>query len=94
MTQSITRESSLVRTSEVVETVIDDEIVLVSMITEQYFKLSGVGCFVWNCFKEAHSVEWVLKTILETHEVEAGKFESDITDFIQQLVQAQLLIVT
>lgn len=58
---------------------------------QRIFTLNPVAEYIWNALDGRTSVEEIRKDILSTFEVEETEVDSDIMDFIAELLKAELI---
>ncbi|MBD3789971.1 MAG: PqqD family protein [Campylobacterales bacterium] len=72
---------------------VDDEMVLLDMNSENYFGLDEVGTSIWQVMQEQETLEKVFETLLEEYDVSADILKKDLEDFVQKLVDNGLVEV-
>ena len=73
---------------------VDGEIVLLNVITGQYFGLDGSGSRVWQILdRGAVSVGAVCETLSTEFDVDRATIESDVTTLVNELVAQQLVSI-
>ena len=70
---------------------VDNEIVILDTVSEQYFGLDATGAVIWQHLRESGALQEAFDTMLERYEVEAQQLEADICRFVQELVDAGLV---
>ena len=73
--------------------VVDDEMVLLDMESENYFGLDEVGTSIWQAMQEKETLQEVFDALLEQYDVEAEVLERDLIDFVNKLVESGLVEV-
>ena len=73
--------------------IVDDEMVLLDTVTQNYFGLDSVGSVMWQTIEEKIVIKDILYTLLEYYEVEEDILKRDLFIFIDSLVNSQLLEV-
>lgn len=84
------------KNDDIVHRKIADETILVPIRgtladMEKIFSLNPVAENIWSQIDEKRSLLDIRENILETFDVEKEQAESDITDFISQLIDAELI---
>jgi hypothetical protein len=76
---------------------VDGEIVLLNVVTGQYFGLDEVGSRVWVLLTSdgdaGASLEVLRDRVVAEFEVEAPAAQADLTDLLTQLLEQQLIAV-
>jgi len=70
---------------------VDNEMVILDTLSEEYFGLDETGAMIWQHLSETGSLQKVYETIFELYEVDAKQLEDDICRFVQELVDAGLV---
>ena len=70
------------------------ESVLLNLATERYFGLDGTGTRIWQVLTTSGTVQAAYRTLLEEYDVGAETLERDLTELLDQLVEAGLLTVS
>ncbi len=70
---------------------LSDEAVLVNLKTECYLGLNAVGARMWNVLTTADSVQSAYEALLREYDVESSRLRADLTGFLDQLVDQQLI---
>ncbi len=71
----------------------DGEIVLLSMATETYFGLDGVGAEMWGRLSEGKPIRTMAEELCSEYDVDPEALEGDLLDLVGQLVEAGLAFV-
>ena len=72
---------------------VDDEIVILDTVSEEYFGLDEMAAVIWQYLSESGSLQKVHDEMSEIYEVDAKQLEDDICRFVQELVDAGLVQV-
>ena len=65
---------------------VDDEMVLLDMESENYFGLDEVGTSIWNAMQDNETLEEVFNVLLEQYEVGEEMLRNDLLNFVTKLV--------
>jgi len=65
---------------------VDDEMVLLDMESENYFGLDEVGTSIWNAMQENETLEEVFTVLLEQYDVGEEMLKNDLLNFVTKLV--------
>lgn len=70
---------------------LDDEAVVLSVATENYYGLNNTAKRLWELLAEHGDVEKVVQEMLAEFDVEEAKLREDVDGLIEELRKAQLL---
>lgn len=70
---------------------IDDEMVILDTISEEYFGLDEMAAVIWQHLSQSGSLQNVYDAMVEVYEVDAAALEKDICRFVQELADAGLV---
>ncbi len=73
--------------------IVDDEMVLLDMNSENYFGLDEVGTDIWRAIEEKGVLQEVLEALLESYDVEEEILKKDLINFVQKLEESGLIKV-
>ena len=71
--------------------ILDDEVVVMDMISGKYFGLNAVGSRMFTLLKENLSIETTLETLSKEYTVEKGQLKSDLLALLKNLKTKGLL---
>ena len=71
--------------------VVDEEMVILDSISQEYFGLDETGAVIWQYLNEHGSLQKTYDAMREMYEVDEKQLEADICRFIQELVDAGLV---
>lgn len=70
---------------------VDDEIIILSVEDEVYYKLDSVAAFIWDIIDEPKTVDEILEAILNEYDVEKDESESDLIELLYGLLKKGLI---
>jgi len=70
------------------------ELVLLNLVTEEYFGLDDVGNAMWSALKEADSLQVAYDRLLEHYDVAPELLKQDFLNLIEQFVEHDLVKIT
>lgn len=73
---------------------LDDEIVLFHPVHQEYFKLDRVGAAVWRQLEKPSAFGEVVSRLLTTYDVSDDVCREQVTVFVNELVDLQLVQAT
>jgi hypothetical protein len=77
--------------SHVVTRRVGDELVLLSMASEQYFGLDAIGTVIFEQLAAGASVEEIVAAVASTFDVPPERVASDATTLLSELTEAELI---
>ena len=83
--------SVIVRSSELVSSDIDGEVVMMSIENGKYYGLDKVGSRIWEVLENPLSVSELIDQLLVEFEVERETCEKDVMYFLQKLDDDNML---
>jgi len=90
---SINLNSIIKRNPELVSSDIDGEKVMMSIESGEYFGLDPVGGRIWELIENPIQVNILIEKLLDEFEVEKELCEADTLDFLNQLLEKNLIII-
>ncbi|MBV6623082.1 MAG: PqqD family protein [Rivularia sp. (in: Bacteria)] len=73
-------------------TQVNGEIVILHYESESYYTLEAVGTKFWQLFTESENMETVIQQLVEIYLVDETTLRHDVTKFVEELVEEELLI--
>jgi hypothetical protein len=70
---------------------IDGEIIVLDLMSSQYFTVSGSGVLLYERLVVGATEEELVEAVLEEYDVDARRALADVTQFVQQLMTAGLV---
>jgi len=86
-------ESRVVVSKRAFAQIVDDEMVILDSVTQNYFGLDSVGSVMWQTIEERVVIKDILDRLLDYYEVEEDILKRDLFIFIDSLSNSQLLEV-
>lgn len=78
----------------VVAAELGDEAVLLNVETGLYFGLGEAEVIVWHMLGDGASEDEIIGRLLDTYEVDASQLRVDLTQFLETLLERNLLQLT
>jgi hypothetical protein len=69
------------------------ETVVLDLKTERYLGLDEIGTRMWNLLLASGSIDTASKALIQEYDVEPNRLESDLREFVDQLIQHGLVTV-
>lgn len=89
----ISIQSSYKRSGKAAQSRVAAETVLLHMTSGLYFGLDEVGTRVWELLETATAVQQICDQMVEEFEVPRDQLEVDVQTFLQELLDAELIVV-
>ena len=93
MSATVTMDSIVVAGNDQVTTDLDGETIGLQMANGIYFNLNPVGTSVWKLIQEPRKVRRIYEELINEYTVQPEVCERDLLALLQQLAEAQLVIV-
>lgn len=97
MNTNLSKNGSILPHPDVVWREVDGEVVLLNVVTGQYFGLDPVGSQVWILLQSAGAkganLQMLCSLVTQQFDVDSAKAEQDLTALISDLLTQQLLVV-
>ena len=90
----ITTETIIQRNTEILASDLDGEKVMMSIKRGEYYGLGKTGTFIWDNIDEPIKISDLVEMITEKYNVDKNKCFNDITPFIIDLIEKELIIAT
>ena len=88
----ISKKTKLVQNPDIIDSQIDDEVVMMDVEKGAYFGLNPVGSIIWEIMEKPHGLDDVITRLTREYEVTEKQCKADIKPFIESLLKADLLI--
>jgi hypothetical protein len=73
---------------------LDDEVVILDVVSNQYFGLSGAGSTMWRLLAEHRSVDEAVAQLQAEYDADAAKIRADLETLINDLEGRGLLKIS
>jgi hypothetical protein len=83
---NLTPSSLLIRSSDLIATEMDGDIVMMHISSGQYFGISGVGPRIWALLERPITLDALIATIVNEYIVDEQTCRNDIQAFMQNLL--------
>ncbi len=70
---------------------LEDEIVILNLNNETYFRLDGTAARIWQLLGKYGSIDQVTEVMSQEYQVPAGDLQRDVETLTAELVQSDLL---
>ena len=91
---SVSLNSTIKRNPELVSSDVDGEKVMMSIESGEYFGLDSVGSRIWELIENPIQVNKLIELLLDEFEVEKEQCKEDTIDFLDQLFEKRLIIIS
>ena len=80
------------RPSDMLFSHIDDEVVMMSIKTGEYYGLNSVASRIWELLEHPHTFEELIGKLALEFDIDEGICRKDVHAFLSQLAENQLII--
>jgi len=87
----ITRETAVVRTTNVLHSDMGDEVVMLSLERDAYYGLDPIGAQIWKYLAEPRLVSALCEWLLPQFTVTPEQCEADVLSFLHALYEQDLI---
>jgi hypothetical protein len=93
MKPSISLDSVVVASDELVSAKLDGEVVILGFKSSSYYSLDQVGAFVWDLVQQSHTVSELRDAILSEYDIDVVRCEQDLFHLLAELADKGLVEV-
>lgn len=90
----ITLETIIQRNNDILASDLDGEKVMMSIKKGEYYGLGKTGTFIWDHIDKPIAISDLISMITEKYKVDKTQCLNDITPFINDLIEKELVIAT
>ena len=90
---TITAESTIVRTENLLATDLDEETILMSVEAGTYYGMEQTARRIWELVEKSRSVSELIEILSEEYHVKPEVCSQEIVLFLQELLQEGLVVV-
>ncbi len=90
----ITQETTIQRNKEILTSDLDGEKVMMSIKRGEYYGLGKTGTFIWDNIDEPIKISDLVEMITEKYNVNKNQCFEEISSFINDLIEKELIIAT
>jgi len=91
MTNCLTPKTQIRTNPSILDSEIDDEVVLLNIDLGKYFGLDPVASEIWKRIQEPISIETLIKQLLITYTVEKERCEKDTMEVLDRMLESGLI---
>ena len=88
----IADDQMLQRQPDMVFSNIDDEVVMLSIETGEYYGLNPVASRIWELLEEPHTFRRLIDLLMQEFDIDEPACQKDVTSFLYQLMDKKLVI--
>lgn len=90
---SFTDSHLLQRDPDMVFSHIDDEVVMMSIETSEYYGLNPVASRIWELLEKPHTFNGLVNALMHEFDVDETTCRNDVMTFLAQLIEKRLTTV-
>jgi len=83
----------LKRSTEVIASEVEDEVVMMSLKNGKYYGLDNIGGDIWKMLEEPQSVIDVCRKLMQEYKVDIDTCKKDVLVFIEDLIEQEIILV-
>jgi hypothetical protein len=91
--QAIGLHTLIARKTGLPETTVDDDLVILNLLTQNYVGLDDIGRAVWEYLAEPRRVEDVCRAMTERYAGPPDEIRTDMMTFLSELLAEKLIVV-
>lgn len=88
---TITLDATVVRSSDIMSSPVDDELVMIDMERGLYYSLDRVGADIWSRLATPQTVTALCTHLLQRYEVDRATCEADVLAVLNEMAANGLL---
>ena len=90
---TITINSVIKRSPEIVHTDMDGETVMMSIEQGNYYGIDSIGSDIWNMLEGEMSIEDLCLKLCEKYDVEESQCQQDVISFLEKMQEHKVIVV-
>ena len=94
MPQDISMATILAKNHDIIESHLDDEIVLMSIGKSNYYGLKTTSLRIWELLEKPQRLEELCQTLQKEYDAPPGNIEKDVMKFVQEMNSHSLLLTS
>lgn len=79
------------RKDKIISSDLEKETVMLDIDQGKYFGLDVIGARIWQLIEQPTQISAIIATILDEYDVDPKVCENDVTDFLNQMIDLQLI---
>ena len=89
----VTLKSAISRNPEIIHSVMDDEIVMMSVDQGLFFGIDKIGTHIWNLLETNVKVEDLIEKLVASYDVERSVCENDTLKFLNDMFVKKVILI-
>ena len=89
--KSFTLDSYISRSDEIVASMLDDEVVMMSIEQDAYYGLDPIGSRIWEIIEKPARISEICDVLMEEYDVSRETCEKDVLNFFDKLAKDKLV---
>ena len=89
----ISEDNFIQRTSNFLDTQLDDEIIMLQMETGKIFAVSDSAKFIWQQLVEPVTIKNLIEQLIEIYDIETGRCRDEVICYIDELMKQGFVCV-
>jgi len=79
------------KNKELLESSVDDETILLSMINSKYYGMDPVASRIWQLLEKPMPINDIINTLCKEYDVTTEKCRNDVIAFLENLIDEELI---
>lgn len=92
--KTLSLSTIIVKKSELLESSVDDETILLSIANSKYYGMDPVASCIWSLLEKPISVSDIISFLLKEYDVAREACENDAFEFLKSLADEGLIDIT
>ncbi len=88
----ITPHQLLQRQPDMVFSHIDDEVVMMSIETGEYYGLNPVASRIWELLETPHTFNQLIDKLMQEFDIDEASCQRDVEAFLKQMMEKKLVV--
>ena len=89
----VTLQSIISRNPEIIHSVMDDEVVMMSVDQGLYFGIDAIGTHIWTLLETPVKVEYLIEKLTAHYNVEQAVCENDTMLFLNDMLLKKVILI-
>ncbi len=86
------KDALLQKRADIISSHIDDEVVMMSIESGEYYGLNPVASRIWEILETPYSFQQLIDILLKEFDVDREKCEKDVQTFLNQMIKKKLIV--
>jgi hypothetical protein len=88
---AIKSDNILVRNDNLIDSIIDEETILLSVVTSKYYGMDSVASRIWSLLQNPTTLERIISTLIQEYDISEEKCAQDVEEFLTELINEKIV---